>query len=475
MGPVACWRGRIVEESFSSFENGPSSLVPQVLGMPHGFPDEQSIVQLGCSSRMASGRGTLAETVLDTFPTGMTLLHLLFRFAQLVASEDDLAAIQQFLRIEVLTCILDTNILLNDLKYAVRNRRVTALMDAAAYGSVRFFASTTVRDEVRDWLPAFADKQKFDATDALCRWEHEYSRFITFVDPRGLPFVSQDVKVLAQRDPDDVATGLLIDYFRPHAVLSWDTKHLSAFRITDRDWTILTCAYRDKSHGDAIDIGVYFGAGGVYWVSSEVLRAVFGIVRGLGWRTLLPVCGALIALIGGALMIPAARSALNDARRTLWIRAVPAVSVVCELLEAYTRVQEAHQKARRILSERKLQREEARPVRALGYVVDVLAHAPGPLSAREISRRMISAGYTPQGRIPHRYVNQLLHRNPSKLFEQGERGRWQVKSHQGQDDFSTLYANCPGALTPEPVREGVRRRSPPLSSDQASDARTYRR
>jgi hypothetical protein len=371
----------------------------------------------------------VAAGILEEFPAGLTLVQWFYDLLAQVVGEEEASTILNSVGVEILACVVDTNILINDVKYVVQTHRVSALLEAVAYGSVRFYASTTVRDEVVEKLPVLAAKQGFDLPAALDVWGRYYCPWITFVDPSEMPFASTDVRLLAGRDSDDVATGQIIDLVRPHAALSWNTKHLSAFQPTGEGWIQVTRTYREKSQGEAVGVGIYLGGGAAVGISSEVVRAIVGLISRLDRKILVVGGCAAFILITGALAIPVVRARLKAEARRLSPRAAPAIGAFGELVSAAFKIHAQGKRARRLLQERRLNRRESLPHRSLDYLVYVLAHSPAPISVSEIMRRMTAAGYRPRGRDPDPYISRLLRRNPSGLFEDVGQHRWRIKSH----------------------------------------------
>jgi hypothetical protein len=70
--------------------------------------------------------------------------------------------------------VVDTNVLLNDLVYALRNQRLTAL-GMSLRTSVREFASRHVADEVDEHLGAFAGARGVSVSEARAVWNDTYS------------------------------------------------------------------------------------------------------------------------------------------------------------------------------------------------------------------------------------------------------------------------------------------------------------
>lgn len=129
--------------------------------------------------------------------------------------------------IQTSVSVLDTNIVLNDLRSALKSERPTALQIAAHLGAVRCFAATRVRDEVEEKIDTLAPAWQWDPLQARDVWRRDY-QFIRFIDPEGIPLRSRRVAELMARDPDDVPTAQLIELIKPDVNFPLD-RHLHTF------------------------------------------------------------------------------------------------------------------------------------------------------------------------------------------------------------------------------------------------------
>src|SRR6266702_101177 len=87
------------------------------------------------------GSSALMKDVFDSFEPGPTFLEMAYTLLSLWFEEEEVTYILKTLNVSIVTCVLDTNILLNDLKYAVQRKSSTALIEAARIGSLKLFAS----------------------------------------------------------------------------------------------------------------------------------------------------------------------------------------------------------------------------------------------------------------------------------------------------------------------------------------------
>src|SRR5260370_36485432 len=160
------------------------------------------------------------DDFLAVLRPGTTIIGLIYEMLSLFCDEESLAELFNALGVRRATVVLDTNVLLADLKYFIQKKHHTGLMAAAKIGGVQVFASATVRDEVPEKLDIIMRKYGIDPQEAQQVWNTQYASWISFLDPSDLPPLSSKVTALLTRDPDDVSTGQIIELLGPHLVLS---------------------------------------------------------------------------------------------------------------------------------------------------------------------------------------------------------------------------------------------------------------
>lgn len=323
-------------------------------------------------------------------------------------------------------CVLDTNVLLNEVKYSLRSGRLTRLQQAARFGFVRPYASTVVRDEVEEKLRSskFARKQLVgvDPSEAVREWRREHGPWIGFIDPSGLPLGPGAQSV---RDRDDVATAQLTELLRPGATLSWDA-HLAPVGAIAEDAPTIALAYLERSREGTMRVGIAVGGGMVLTMTVGALQAVLAPLRRV--EPLL-LAGGLIA--GGMLLHPRSGRYLRQrAGAVAGAHLARMGGILGELARGYAelaeRAAEAEREAARLGLRIDVPALEA--ARAMDYLVAELAAAPVPLRPVDLSARMIRAGYEPRGEHPERYVASLLRRHPA-LFERRWGHWWRLRSY----------------------------------------------
>lgn len=371
------------------------------------------------------------EPFLASLPPGATLLEHAFLLLSLGSGEEGAGELLRNLGVRVAACVVDTNKFLDDLGYSTRHGWYTALQLTARIGIARFYASTTVRDEVREKLleeeGEYADRarrQGIDRREALRRWEHDYAPWISFLDPCELP-PSPRVEALRLVDPDDVGTAQLIEFLRPEATFSED-KALRPFGVVRGEWVAYTLAYHAESVYGSVKVGLAVGGGLVLSIGYGALEGLLSLLSMLNPAVGLILAGGAIA----AVLYPPARSYLFGQARgvtaaRLWQAGELLGTLAGQLQELKTRADESRGQLPATGMATGL---DTPPRRAMDYLGIVLSTAPAPLSVYEIMDRMVDAGYGPRGERPDRYVSRLLHRHPL-LFEMVWGRRWRLRAH----------------------------------------------
>ncbi len=335
--------------------------------------------------------------------------------------------------------VVDTNILINDLKYSLQVKSLTSLMEAVRIGTLKLFASTTVRDEVWEKLgdQKVTRKLKIDPVEARQRWEQAYFPWITFLDPTSLPLLSARVKDLLKLDPDDVPTGQLIELLQPNVVFCYDIRHLGGFDVLAGGWVYVACAYRDLSRQEGVVVGV--GVTGTLAIQGTVasaqlsLAALEHIYAGLERIDKKVLCGVILVLavaLGFALVCAPSRHWLSAQGRALTSAVKRGASAVGErveeIAEVMATIEQASSEAKQLLA---TQGERAMtPPRGIReYAVMALARSIGPLSLSELMKRIEAAGYQTEAQQPERYLSQVLHAHP-RLFKIEDKC-WSLRPH----------------------------------------------
>lgn len=129
----------------------------------------------------------------------LDLAQQLFRF---FLTDEYGQALLSLLGVHTASCVIDTNVLLQDISRTLKKKQTTALVLAARIGTLRIYASTQVRDEVPEKLHARAQSLKIDPGEACRLWRTTYIPLIHFLDPGDLARDGEKIAALLQRDPD---------------------------------------------------------------------------------------------------------------------------------------------------------------------------------------------------------------------------------------------------------------------------------
>lgn len=380
---------------------------------------------------MSKSLDELLAHLAETLEPGESLLENAFSLLRfLVGSDQAVTNLLTALGVNIEVCVFDTNQLLNDIKYTLKKQRQTAIPLSAKLGGVKFFASVNVRDEMLIKIEEKMPEWGLDAQEALHLWKTEYAPWIHFVDPSKMPFVSERLRVLEQRDHTDLQTGQLIEFVHPHAVLSSDAD-LASFGTMSQCSAIVTCAYRAKGKREVLVL--YFNATGVLAlrVTAAALSSLIALLSRVDKRVLLGILLSLVVVGGTSWLYTPSRTWLQKQFRSVKPQLQVVLRQVWEILqettEDYEQLKLAAGKAKAEIATSRRIIEPPRTVR--DYVSRILANAAGPLSVAEISRIMQDKGYLPRGTHPEIYLSRVLRAHPS-VFEKDEGKRWYIKRHQ---------------------------------------------
>jgi hypothetical protein len=328
--------------------------------------------------------------------------------------------------IQIFSVVVDTNFLVNEVRIAAKTGTVPYMIELARVGSLRLFASTTVRDEVPNTLLDMARELELDATGLLQAWAL-LSPWIIFLDPSGLPRATARLQRLAHVDPDDVPTGQLVELLDPDLFLTAD-KALADFGPSplptpESLWTVRV-AYRDKQTRDEMQAGV--GAGGAIMLVAvvELVGATVNMLRKQIGRLPKPlVVLFLLALAAAAAHLLLRRRETGIAAQTQVSREPSFAKYVLEEFGGATR---AGAKADQMLSS--IGRPHAPPRTGATHVARVLAGSPGPVSLDWLVLRVQASGYRPRTLQVRQSVERRLRAFP-RLFVRMKNGRWALRTN----------------------------------------------
>ena len=337
------------------------------------------------------------------------------------------------LGITVTTCVVDTNVLLNDVSRYVKKGEPTGIMRAAKAATVRFFVSPTVVEEVLEHLPKTAQRNELPVEPLLAAWQTYYEPYLVVVDPVNIPLGERERR-LQGRDPDDVPLARVVTLTGPDVLLSEDTDLLE-FGAVGNQWTRVSAALRDQAECD--ELLIEFAAGGVLVsvavrglqaVAAEALRSLLKVALPLFRRVPQEVVVLGLILAVAALAHPDSRGRIQAVQDRLVQQLGPQGKVLLNLgldaAQRYLAALEVKDKTSTFL-------QQCGPtMNASQTLLDGLAHVLSKslraLTLAEIENAMLSHP-TRQPQFPtevSKQLTELLGKNPN-LFKPAEGGRWQ--------------------------------------------------
>ena len=349
---------------------------------------------------------------LDFISASFTLLKILL-------GEDAASELFRTLNITRRTCVLDTNAILPLISHALRKQKPIPLLRASGLGGVTLLASTTVYNEVPEKIREKGWRDfHMDPDAAIALWRREFVPRIAFLNPTQIPTHSLRVARVVSNDPTDAPTGQLIELFHPHSVYSNDQKHLGHFDILGNDTSMTSAAYHVKAKRDAALIGIHLGGGVVLTLSIEAFAAIRSVLAHLDKRLL--TAAVFAGTVGLAIV-----ACWPATRRWVTEHLSGPLQVAAEVLIALNQIATEAKDAERDLIE--MQRFDPTPKTALYFAARVLGAAPGPLSATEITSRMMDIGYYSRSQNPHHYVARVLRQCPDLVEEVPSLG-WKIRT-----------------------------------------------
>jgi predicted nucleic acid-binding protein len=310
--------------------------------------------------------------------------------------------------------VLDTNVLMNDLLYRIRNNRCTALVECLMIDALRAYVPSHILEEVLEHLPARARRSDVSAELALQVWTDEYAPLLRVVNASDLPSYDERIANLADRDPDDVPSAALVLSLASCLSLSADRD------LTDQELAIeptanLHRALRAYAQGEQLYFSVQIGGNLAAIVSQE---AVAAIARSATAQRLALAFGLL--LVAGAIWLRwgNAPAPVSERLQRWWCSARAAG---LSALTGTAKVMRRHRQGQLTIEcalVRRIADDELNGV--LGYV----ATSDYPPTATEIGRAIGAAGEH-QTNTPT--VRQILdYLSESSAFVRIGRSRWQV-------------------------------------------------
>lgn len=268
---------------------------------------------------------------------------------------------------------------------------------------VNLYATCSVCEEVEQHLPRAASDSRLAVSAVEAVWREKLRPLVSFVGIDTLPAHDRRVTRLAQKDPDDVPTGLLAELLGPCLVFSSDP-HLIEVGIARKDWGNLLVQARE--------VGIY-QAGAPITVLGTFVACALGVELGnlvleAARRWPFPT---LLAGLGSGYFLYAYWQSDRGVNHRREARSL-AVDLGRGLSEFLVRVEDA-----RALLEGAAFVPEGEPT-PLSGVARVVAAAPRPLRPGEIAP---SVGFSAQ-RVTNLLQNPIFHRTSQGHYLLGARG-----------------------------------------------------
>jgi hypothetical protein len=321
--------------------------------------------------------------------------------------------------------VLDTDLLLHDLKYALSHNTHTALMIAARTGLLRLYAALPIWYEVMQHIDDRATALQWDPLQARDVWFTCYAPWIYFIDAARLPLTHPFVLESARRDPTDVQTAQLVIALTPDVFLSCNRKHFPGLQPVGEQWLTVSLAYRDKFLHDisSMDSTLMWSIG--CGMGLNLTQALVRSITSLDRRVF--ICfgiGVVLIAVLASLHRPT-REAIVSGAKDAWAGLTDAVQTalppLLEMLEQAAQRDAAASYAQRVLSA--VRRVDAQPCVVRDFAATALARTDAFLPVDRLHAEMTKWGYATDGSSAAQYVRRVLRGLP-RLFREDSHGRW---------------------------------------------------
>lgn len=314
--------------------------------------------------------------------------------------------------------VLDTNIILNELNRICLKREPTTLISEAKSDFVRLFVSSCVYDEVLEKIPDYAKRRHGDSEQYRMVWE-EYKKNLYVIDPGNL--TSEKIKLLKNRDSDDVPTAQLIELIAPTLALS-DDKDLNGYAQQGK-WLPYVLNTRSVVEKDVMNIIFTIGAGTVIVGLKDGLSCIFNLISSLFKRTPKHVLYALVLFSVPFILSKKSRKWIKNKIENILSSDIkdiqkglkPLLNMSLEKIQKWT-------EAEKYINSGKP--EHSAILSLKGYAIRILAHSYCPLTSEEILNGATQLGYRPRGNKSDQYLRRILRKEP--IFTEEEKGRWKL-------------------------------------------------
>jgi hypothetical protein len=318
--------------------------------------------------------------------------------------------------VEIVPTVLDTAMLLDDVRAELRRGHPTALIEAARVGSLRLFAADHVFDEVERKLDPTRDDYTLrvgvDAAAMRAVWRRSYLPTIRFVEI-DLALVSDPrITRLSAEDVSDAPTAALVVLLGRCLSLSSDLD-LIRHGFAKSEWLRVALLGRDVARSEEMIVSFQVGGGAI----------VVGSAIGLGALLRTDWGKLLVAVGGGVALLESYRrgNLTREKARRVTRRALQALEPIGRELLAQA---EQRQYGRQELA---LLTVASSSPDLVATLVRTLALQPSPATATEIASQLKPVGFAIS---PSELLETLRGHG---IFHQPWQHRWQVGRHLSPD------------------------------------------
>jgi len=329
----------------------------------------------------------------------------------------------------VTTVVVDSNILLADLRYMLRTSKLSTLFKLAeAKRIVIFFPAESIH-EIENHFPKMAKESRTTIHEVREKWNHTYSRLIRLVPdlkPRVPAPMENDLR---NRDPKDIPFLRLASFLSPEWFLTED-KDLLSLGVGNKNYIDISIDLRGYHAGESI-MYTFFACGTVITLTGvavvnalyDAIRALYHLIKSLP-NAVRIVC---MVIIIAAYMWPKSRSLIKDICLTVLPSRLKEFQngLIPTLLPIFDYLETGQ--ALKLEGLEKLQEYQRNitttdPRTAKDYILAVLSKSAVPLSADQIAQRVRQEGYVTTNQDFAKYVLKIL--KSESIFSQVDAHKW---------------------------------------------------
>jgi predicted nucleic acid-binding protein len=333
-----------------------------------------------------------------------------------------LRMIQQFggvefieLYIDRFVLVLDTNIVVPDIRAGLLSRRVTELQSLLASRVFSFLAPAEMEAEILHRLPLISKKEQIPESQIMSTWEQRYRPHIKFVD--HLPNEPSEL-VAFLRDPSDTPFVTAYEKLKADAVLTNDPDltlmQIAAFRSPQFVMDLRQYALSKSFELQVVTAATVWSVAGIGAIIS-LIRLIVVLVRRF------PV----ISIFGlGIILFFALSPKGREKFQSVKAGAKDIFETLMSSREAQTFVDasvQARELGNRLRDALPMKQELAG---LKDYVRRVLSEALEPLTLDQIQEKVQLLGYNSTSSYARAYLRRLLNKLPEVIGN--DQGRWRI-------------------------------------------------